>query len=109
MRSPDSADLETGLVGSSPPGYDLYLHCSGIACILNAMSSLMTVADGASDEASCINALSARRDQALYLEQLSQGQTVCVQTAEGHVGALQILDLPGVGSIEFVFSYTLWR
>src|SRR5690606_34494521 len=36
MRSPDSADLESGLVGSVPSGEDLYLFCSG-DCILNAM------------------------------------------------------------------------
>jgi hypothetical protein len=109
MKSPDSADLEQGLVGSSPPGYDLYLHCSGIECILNAMSSLMTVADGATDRSSCVEALRARRDQALYLRELNEGQGLCVQTADGHVGHLRLLQLPGVGSIEFVFSYTLWR
>lgn len=109
MRSPDSADLETGLVGSSPPGYDLYLHCSGVDCILNAMSSLLTVADGATDRTSCVAALSARRDQALYLTNLRTGQTLCLQTADGHVGSLRIVELPGAGSINFVFSYTLWR
>ena len=108
MRSPDSADLEAGLVGTSPPGYDLYLHCTGVSCILNAMSSLLTVADGASDKAACMDALRARRDQALYLTELREGQALCVQTADGHVGSLRILGLPGVGSIEFVFSYTLW-
>jgi hypothetical protein len=109
MRSPDSADLETGLVGTSPPGYDLYLHCSGVECILNAMSSLMTVADDARDRSACVDALRARRDQALYLQELHVGQILCVQTADGHVGSLEILALPGVGSIAFDFSYTLWR
>lgn len=108
MRSPDSADLETGLVGSSPSGADLYLYCSGIECILNGMSSLMAVADSAGDRPACVRVLSARRDQALDLGTLRPGQSLCLQTAEGHVGVLQVVALPGVGSIDFVFAYTLW-
>ena len=108
MKSPDGADLEKGLVGSVT-GEDLYLHCTGIECILNSMSSEMTVAEGATDKAACIKALELRRDQALNLSELTKGQRLCVQTADGHVGVLEIVGLPAVGSIQFVFSYTLWR
>jgi hypothetical protein len=109
MKSPDDADLETGVVGSGLSGSDLYLYCSGSQCLLNAMSSLMTASEGGETKSSCIAALSSRHDQALDLGHLRTGETLCVQTQEGHVGALRILGLPGVGTIEFTFSYTLWN
>ena len=110
MKSPESADLEKGLVGRSVGGEDLYLHCSRVdACILNGMGSLLTVTEGPGDKASCIAALGSRRDGALHLEQSRAGQTVCIQTSDGHVGALEIVGLPGAGSIELTFSYTLFR
>jgi len=109
MKSPESADLEKGLVGTGVSGDDLYLHCSGVKCILNPMGSLMAVTEGPGDKASCTAALQSRRDGALYLEQARTGQTLCIQTTDGHVGALEIVGLPGVGSIEFVFDYALFR
>jgi hypothetical protein len=109
MKSPDDADLERGVVGPGVSGSDLYLYCSGVDCLLNPMSSLMTTKEGPGNKSSCTTALTSRQDGALYLRQLRKGETLCVQTADGHVGALRILGLPGVGTIEFVFSYTLWR
>ena len=109
MKSPDGADLEKGLVGTGVSGSDLYLYCSGYDCILNPMGSLMAVTEGPRDKASCIAALSSRRDGALHLKEFSTAPTLCVQTADGHVGALEVLGLPGVGSNELVFSYTLFR
>jgi hypothetical protein len=110
MKSPDGADLEKGLVGSAVTGGgDLYLYCSGVDCILNPMSSLMTVTEGPGDKASCASALRSRRDGAVRLQQLKAGQILCVQTADGHIGALEVRGLPGVGSIEFAFDYTLFR
>jgi len=88
---------------------DLYLYCSGTQCLLNAMRSLMTTIDGTGAKSSCIAALSSRHDQALDLGHLRTGETLCIQTEEGHVGALRILTLPGAGTIEFTFSYTLWN
>jgi hypothetical protein len=109
MKSPDDADLETGVVGSGLSSVDLYLYCSGTQCLLNAMRSLMTTIDGPGVKSSCIAALSSRHDQALDLGHLRTGETLCIQTEEGHVGALRILTLPGAGTIEFTFSYTLWN
>jgi hypothetical protein len=109
MKSPDDADLETGVVGSGLSGVDLYLYCSGTQCLLNAMRSLMTTIEGSGTKSSCIAALSSRHDQALDLGHLRTGETLCIQTQEGHVGALGILGLPGVGTTEFTFSYTLWN
>jgi hypothetical protein len=73
------------------------------------MSSLMTTTEGPGNKSSCTAALTSRQDDALSLGQLRKGETLCVQTADGHIGALRILGLPGVGTIEFAFSYTLWR
>jgi hypothetical protein len=109
MKSPDDADLETGLVGSGLSSVDLYLYCSGTQCLLNAMQSLLTTIDGPGAKSSCIAALSSRHDQALDLGDLRAGETLCIQTEEGHVGAIRILGLPGAGTIGFTFSYTLWE
>jgi hypothetical protein len=110
MKSPDGADLEKGLAGSAVTGgADLYLSCSGVDCLLNPMSSLMSVTEGPGDKASCTSALRSRRDGAVRLQQLRAGQVLCVQTSDGHIGALEILGLPGVGSTEFAFDYTLFR
>lgn len=106
MKSPDGADLENGIAGK---GGDLYLYCSGIECLLNPMSSLLSVTDGPGDKASCAAALRSRREGAVRLQDLKVGQMLCVQTAKGHIGSLKIVGLPGVGSIEFVFDYTLFR
>jgi hypothetical protein len=110
MKSPDRADLEKGIAGTGGAGgVDLYLYCNGVECLLNPMGSLLTVTEAPGDKASCIAALKSRREGALRLQELTTGQRLCVQTAEGHVGALEILGLPESGSSEFVFSYTLFR
>ena len=110
MKSPDEADLEKGLVGSAvTAGADLYLYCTGVDCLLNPMTSLMSVTEGPGDKTSCTSALRSRRDGAVRLQQLKTGQILCVQTADGHIGAIEILGLPGVGSTEFAFDYTLFR
>lgn len=109
MRSPDNADLEKGLAGTGVTGEDLYLYCSGTDCLLNPMSSLMSTTEGPGDKASCAAALGSRREGALRLNDMRAGQVLCIQTSDGHVGSLKILGLPGVGSNEFVFSYTLYR
>jgi hypothetical protein len=103
-------DLEKGVVGLGVPGRDLYLYCSGVDCLLTVDDGvLMTVAEGTGSKPACISALNSRHDLSLNLSRLSTGQTLCVQTNDGHVGALRILGLPGVGTTEFVFSYTLWQ
>ena len=92
----------------------MYLYCSGQDCLLNPIGSgLMTTTDGSADKSACTAALTSRHDGALYLPQLRTakrlGQTLCVQTDESRIAALQILGLPGVGTAEFVYSYTVWR
>lgn len=109
MRSPDNADLEKGLAGTGVTGEDLYLYCSGTDCLLNPMSSLMSVTDGPGDKASCAATLASRREGALRLQDMKTGEVLCIQTSDAHIGSLKILGLPGVGSNEFVFSYTLYR
>jgi hypothetical protein len=114
MKSPDDADLEQGVVGLGVSGGDLYLYCSGQQCLLNAIGSgLMTTTDGPGNKSACTAALNSRHDLTLDLTQLSTAKrlekTLCVQTKESRIGALRILGVPGVGTAEFVFSYTLWR
>lgn len=110
MKSPDIADLEKGVVGSGVSGGDLYLYCSAGSCLLNAVGSgLMTAIDVSGNKSACAAALESRHDQALDPSRMSKGETLCLQTNDGHIAALQIIGLPGVGTVEFVFSYTLWR
>jgi hypothetical protein len=113
MKSPDDADLEQGVVGLGVSGGDLYLYCSGQECLLNAIGSgLMTTTDGSADKSACTAALNSRHDQVLDLPQLRTakrlGRTLCVQTEESRIAALQILGVPGVGTPEFAYSYTVW-
>src|SRR5262249_42624030 len=110
MRSPDEADLEKGIVGPTIREADLYLYCSGGRCALNAVGSgIMSTINGLANKSTCIAALSSRNDNGMETSRLNKGDTLCIQTNDGHVGALQILGLPGVGTMEFSFSYTLWR
>ena len=114
MKSPDDADLEQGAVGLGVSGGDLYLYCSAGDCLLNAIGSgLMTATDEPGNKSACTAALNSRHDRALDLSRLRTakrlGETLCLQTNESRIGALRILGLPGVGTSEFVFSYTLWR
>ena len=110
MRSPERADLERGLSSTAEgDGVDFYLYCTGIECLLNTLTSLVSATNGPSDRASCARALETRRENVLRLEALRKGQILCVQTGEGHIGSLTIVGLPGVGSNEFVFDYTLYR
>jgi hypothetical protein len=110
MKGAVDVDLEKGLVGLGVQGGDLYLYCSGVNCLLTAIDGvLMTTAQGNGSKPTCISALNLRHDISLNLSDLSTGETLCVQTVEGHIGALRVLGVPGVGTIEFVFSYTLWE
>jgi hypothetical protein len=109
MKSPDDANLESGVVGSVSRS-DLYLFCSGTSCTLNPVGSgLMTVADGAGTRADCASALKARNDGPLDLSNLATGSTLCTQTGQGHVARLQVTALPGAGSANFTFAYYVWR
>jgi len=109
MKSPDVADLENGVVGQNLSGVDLYLYCSAGRCLLNAMGGLVSPIAGPGSKSACTAAFASRRDSVLDPANLHTGQTLCVQTSESHIGALQILRLPGAGTMEFVFSYTIWR
>ena len=108
MKSPELADLEKGVVGSTISGGDLYLYCSG-SCLLNAMGGQLTTVENAGNKSECAAALSSRQEQALDPSALNEDEVLCVQTSDGHIAALRILGLPGGGTGEFVFSYTLWR
>lgn len=109
MRSGDNADLETGVVGDSPPDVDLYLYCSGTDCILNAMQSLMATTEAADSRDACIEAMRARQEQAIQTPDLREGTHLCIQTTEGHVGIVRVAGVPGPGTINLELDYTLWR
>jgi hypothetical protein len=108
MKSPDDADLEKGVVGPGVSGGDLYLYCSGGECQLSVMNGLMAATEGPGSRSACTAALNSRHDLAFDLGRLRTGDTLCVQTNDGHIGALRILGLPGVGTIELVLSYPHW-
>lgn len=109
MRSEDNADLESGVVGSSPLDVDLYFFCSGTDCILNAMQSLMATTDVADSRDACVAAMKMRQEQAIQTPDLREGALLCIQTTEGHVGRIRVADVPGPGTINLELDYTLWR
>jgi hypothetical protein len=110
MMSPDDADLDGGHVGTSVQGGDLYLYCSVGECLLNPIGSgMMTPTTGPADKSTCVAALRARQDGAIQLSQLDNKSWLCLQTSEAHLAALQILSLPGIGTAQFVFRYTVWE
>jgi len=116
MKSPDVADLEQGRAGPAITGSDLYLYCSAGQCHLSGAAGLTiptTTEISGNKKTACTAALRSRNDSFFELPRLRTamelGETLCVQTNELHIGALQLRGVPGEGTDELEFSYTLWR
>jgi hypothetical protein len=69
----------------------------------------LTAASATSDKAECTRDLMERHDSFITTSDLGEGSVICVNTVEGHVAALSIVGLPGVGTSELVFDYTVWK
>jgi hypothetical protein len=103
MAEGDSADLEHGLVGQ-PQNADVTFYTHDF---INDAG--MAPAPGQVDKRACVSALSTRHDTVKDVYELTAGSSVCMQTEEGHVAALRIDRLPGVGAPGVAFTYTVWR
>jgi hypothetical protein len=67
----------------------------------------MAPVDGTASKVACTTALSSRHDGVEIVPNLST-DTVCVSTAEGHVGFVRIVQAPGVGHTKLTLDYTIW-
>ena len=61
------------------------------------------------DKKAYVAALKMRDDSYELLSQFQVGSELCVQTQEDDVAVLRIVSLPGPGSPEFVYAYTVWQ
>ena len=104
MKDADFADLEAGRVGG-PDNDDLYLH--GTDELLASYGVAPT--PGPADKDECVTALTARQDKVARLDEIDPGSWLCLQTYEGHVAVLEIVEGAGVGNPRIVLGYTVWR
>ena len=109
MRVGDVANLEEGKVGSVYAPDLSFFYCSASRCLIQSLSGFLTVADVSASRASCVSALHARNDGTVDLTKLIVGSTLCTQTSSGHIAGLQVTGLPGVGSVNLTFAYSVWR
>jgi len=105
MMDGDFADLEKSRIEVSHNA-DLAFESSQL---LAESPGFLTAARATSDKAGCVHDLTARHDSFISASDLGEGSVICVNTVEGHVAALSIVGLPGVGSSELVFDYTVWK
>jgi hypothetical protein len=104
MRDADYADLETGKVGL-PPGTDFYLH--GTDQLVTGYP--MAPVSGPITKASCVEALSSREDRGAHISKVGDDQWLCVQTDEGNLAGMRIVQRPGPGKPSVGFEYVLWK
>lgn len=109
MMRLDEADLEQGLVGNALPGADLVLDGGSQAHTLLSQGGFLAPTQGPASKSKCTAALNARHDALEDLYQLREESWLCLQTSEGHVAALRLTSLPGVGTPQLIFTYTVWQ
>lgn len=105
MRLGDLADLETGKVGTSPSGFDVYLQSSGDFTSYGDL----TRATGAISRSACVAALTERSDASVDPAELGADEWLCVQTETGRLAALWVVQKAGPGSPLWIFEYVLWK
>jgi hypothetical protein len=101
----ESADLEQGRIEMSTTT-DVIL---GTADLLFQNNAFLAPTDGPLDKPSCVSALTLRHKPLIDLSQIDVGSLICVNTTEGHVAGLTITSVPGVGTSELAFDYTVWK
>ncbi len=104
MKDADFADLEAGRVGG-PGDDDVYL--SGTEELLGSYG--MAPTPGPADKDECVTVLTARQDHRTLLDEIDPGMWLCLQTDEGHVAVLEVVEPASVGNPQVVFAYTVWR
>jgi hypothetical protein len=105
MMDGDFADLEKARIEVSHNA-DLAFEAPQL---LAQGSGFLAPASAAADKAGCVHDLTARHDFFIWTSALGVGSLICVNTVEGNVAALTIVGLPGVGTSELVFDYTVWK
>jgi hypothetical protein len=106
MSSSERVSLRTGQIISGVLDSDLYLSCGGTTCLLER--NLVQVPSAGSKEA-CSAALRQRTLETLEVTSLQPGAEVCVETHDSGIAGLRLSQIPGPGSSQLVFDYTLWQ
>ena len=113
MNPGDQADLDQARIGNALANADLELLGGGVGGHVWMLTSLggplAPVPGQQADKKACVAALKTRNDSYEYLSQFQVGSELCVQTQEDDVAVLRIVSLPGPGSPEFVYAYTVWQ
>lgn len=103
MKTAEFADLETGKIGNPPPNDDFYLHGTDVLASYGA-----SPASGAFTKVTCEKALSDRSYNTVHLTEVGDDQWLCIQTKEGNLGGMKIIQLPKPGSPIVILEYVLW-
>ena len=113
MQPGDHADLNQARIGNALGDADLALLGGGVGGDVWELTSiggpLAPVSGQQVDKKACVTALKMRNDSYELLSQFQVGSELCVQTQEDDVAVLRIVSLPGPGSPEFVYAYTVWQ
>src|SRR3954453_14419209 len=105
LNNGDSLDLERGVIG--PAGGDVGFGPESTPTLHASASAFLAPIDGAAGKTACTAALSSRHDGTEIIPNLTS-DTVCVSTAEGHVGFVKVVAAPGVGNANLTLDYTVW-
>jgi hypothetical protein len=102
----DSADLEQNQIGSSPNA-DVTFGPETTPTLHALPPAFLAPAPAEATRALCTRELSSRRDSSEIVSQLP-ARALCVSTVEGHVAAVRVVQVPGVGNAKLVIDYTVW-
>jgi hypothetical protein len=102
------ANLEKGQAGLGIPDPDIAVpDCNYLTMV--AHGSITTV-QGPVDKQACVAALTAEPNGLLLISKLTVGSWACVETGGGqHVAAMHFTAVPGPGSPQLTFNYTVWQ
>jgi hypothetical protein len=113
MRPGEYADLDQARIGNAISNADLFLLGGGVGGQVWELTTiggpLAPVSGQQVDKKTCVAALKTRNDSYELLSQFQVGSELCVQTQEDDVAVLRIVSVPGPGSPEFVYTYTVWQ
>jgi hypothetical protein len=104
------ANLEQGIAGNGVSPSDFAFVRGGFGYEFDSGTGFAPpMGDEPADKSACVSALTKRQDSREDVEQLHIGSQLCVETHDAYVAVITIVRLPGVGSGEVVFDYTVWQ
>jgi len=104
-------DLESGQIDASIRSPDLAFRGGNTPLLQVLGPGHIAYPPGGADRENCTARLKAPEDSLAYyrIVELLPNSPLCVQTHNGHVAELHVVSVPGHGSEEIVFTYTVWQ